>query len=110
MSGSRDKTVRIWAANGTCERVLEGHTNGVTCVAALEGGRIASAGSDASVRIWGPDGTCERVLENYYVNCVAGLPGGKVAAGHGAFYEENVVRIYGPTDKTETLGCGCVLM
>jgi WD40 repeat protein len=25
-SGSRDKTVRIWAAkNGTCEKVLEGH-------------------------------------------------------------------------------------
>ncbi len=52
-SASNDKTVRVWdASSGVCLRVLEGHTDTVYSVTALDDGRLASASDDNTVRVW----------------------------------------------------------
>ena len=39
---------------GTCERVLEGHTKGVLCLAVLPADVIVSGSKDHSLRLWDP--------------------------------------------------------
>jgi len=55
VSGSGDKTLRVWNNAGECEQVLQGHTGPVTCVVSTASGKIVSASSDKSVRIWRSD-------------------------------------------------------
>ena len=52
MSGSSDKTVKVWnAATGDIEQTLKGHTNTVTSVA-LFGTSIVSGSWDRTVKLW----------------------------------------------------------
>ncbi len=75
ISGSRDRTCRIWdAASGECLRVLEGHTGAVRWVESTPGGEIVvSAADDLTVRLWDAEtGQCIRVLRGHgaKVRCV----------------------------------------
>jgi WD40 repeat protein len=84
VSGSRDKTLRVWNVDtGSCERVLEGHTDVsgiihlslfhsflifhelVTSVSVLPDGQVLSGSQDNTPRVWNVDtGSCEGVLED----------------------------------------------
>ena len=58
MSGSHDKTVRVWEADGTPGPILCGHESFVNSVAmSADGLCIVSGSSDRTVRVWGADGT-----------------------------------------------------
>jgi WD40 repeat protein len=54
VSGSDDKSVRVWdAKTGEQLRELQGHTDSVTSVAfSPDGNRIVSGSDDKSVRVW----------------------------------------------------------
>ena len=54
VSGSKDKTVRVWdAQSGKCLRTLEGHSHQVKSVAlSADGTRIVSGSWDETVRVW----------------------------------------------------------
>ena len=54
VSGSRDKTVRIWnVTTGGVETELKGHTGWVTSVAfSQDGSRVVSGSGDNTIRIW----------------------------------------------------------
>jgi WD40 repeat protein len=56
VSGSYDRTVRVWNADGSLAGVLTGHLGNVQCVAFLpDGARVISAAGgegDDSVRLW----------------------------------------------------------
>jgi len=69
VSGSWDKTVRVWDIDGKQDPVvLKGHTDQVTCVAVVEGGgdgsgaRIVSGSLDKTVRVWDIDGKQDPVV------------------------------------------------
>ena len=53
VSGSRDKSLRVWdSETGDCTLQLIGHTHTVLCVAQLADGRIVSGSQDESLRVW----------------------------------------------------------
>ncbi|HLM74214.1 MAG TPA: protein kinase, partial [Polyangiaceae bacterium] len=92
VSGSMDKTVRVWNADGTGQPiVLRGHDKGVHSVAfSPDGRRIVSASYDRTVRVWNADG--------------AGLPlvlRGHDATVHSASFSPDARRILtASADKT----------
>ncbi|MCA9670235.1 MAG: hypothetical protein KC503_31790 [Myxococcales bacterium] len=53
VSGSADRTVRLWDRNGNARGVLSGHQAGVASVA-YAGGLLATASFDKTVRLWRP--------------------------------------------------------
>jgi WD40 repeat protein len=54
VSGSDDKTVKVWdAATGHETLTLMGHTRAVTCVAfSPDGKRLLSGSPDGTVKVW----------------------------------------------------------
>jgi WD40 repeat protein len=87
VSGSDDKTLRVWnAATGECERTLDGHTDRVKSLAVLGDGRVVSGSDDDTLRVWNAaTGECERTLEGhtYIVTSLAVLGDGRVVSGSG---------------------------
>jgi WD40 repeat protein/serine/threonine protein kinase len=82
VSGSEDKTLRVWnLARGECLRTLEGHTGGVEAVAITPDGRQVVSGSwDETLRVWDLSrGECLRTLEGHKecVSAVAITPDGR---------------------------------
>ena len=84
-TASLDNQVKLWRlADGTLERVLKGHGDGVAGVGYLADGRLVSASLDKSLRVWRPDGTLQRTLPGHaeYLTCVAVAPeGGGIVSG-----------------------------
>lgn len=76
VSGSEDKTLRIWnPKTGKCLDILKKHSEGITCVASLSGGKaIVSGSSDGCLRIWDSNtGKCLKTLTKHRskINCIA---------------------------------------
>ena len=68
VSGSDDKTVKIWdATSGECVSTLEGHSSVVMSVALSEDGqRVVSGSRDKTVKIWdATSGECVSTLEGH---------------------------------------------
>jgi hypothetical protein len=67
VSGSLDRTLRLWLADGgQCLRTLRGHSGGVYCVALLPRGgaedeRVVSGSDDNTLRVW--DAASGRALQ-----------------------------------------------
>ena len=73
VSGSGDKTLRIWnPSSGLCETVLQGHTSYVSSLLLLSDGRIVSGSRDRSLRIWNPSsGECKTVLHGHTTSVIS---------------------------------------
>ena len=89
VSGSKDRTLRIWT-KGTDgvwgSEVLEGHTDTVWWLQTLPDGRIVSGSSDNTIRIWmkGTDGAwSSEELKGHtdWVRCLQALPDGRIVSG-----------------------------
>ena len=98
---------RPWAPLALSERcTLEGHINGVTCLAVLgDGVSLASGSGDKTVRLWNTKtGACTRVLEGHTraVICLAVLDDG-VSLASGS--RDNTTRLW----NTKTGACTRVL-
>ena len=68
ISGSGDKTIKIWDANiGRCLNSLEGHSGVVTSVAySPDGTKIISGSRDNTIKIWDANtGQCLKTLEGH---------------------------------------------
>ena len=54
VSGSRDKTLRVWdVTEGLCLQTMRGHTGWVNCVGVLPDGRVVSGSRDKTLKVWG---------------------------------------------------------
>jgi RNA polymerase sigma factor (sigma-70 family) len=94
--GWQVRTIRIWdAASGKQLRTLEGHTDGVLCLAySPDGKALASASVDGTLRLWDPAKGIElRTLAGHAgrVNWVAWSHEGKRLASAGA---DGTVRLW----------------
>ena len=80
-TGSRDKTIRLWDARGSCLLTLVGHDNWVRALVFHPGGRyLLSVSDDKSLRCWdlSQDGKCVKVLADAherFVSCLRWAPG-----------------------------------
>ncbi|KAK8092583.1 nuclear distribution protein PAC1 [Apiospora kogelbergensis] len=80
-TGSRDKTIRIWDARGTCLLTLRGHDNWVRALEFHPSGKyLLSASDDKTVRCWdlSQDGKCIKTIEDVherFVTCLRWAPG-----------------------------------
>lgn len=63
VSGSEDKTARIWSAEGTLEQTLTAHQAIIKAVAWSSLDQIATGSDDKTIRFWKPDGTAGPVVE-----------------------------------------------
>ena len=80
VSGSKDKTIKVWKPDGTLVNTLEGHAGWVNSVAFNPDGKyIVSGSKDNTIKLWKTDGTLVKTLEGHagWVNIVAFSPDGK---------------------------------
>jgi len=79
VSGSTDKTVKIWnVEDGSCIKTLEGHSDWVRCVCVVVGGGedeedlIVSGSDDKTLKVWNIEGKCLKTLQghSYWIICV----------------------------------------
>jgi WD40 repeat protein len=56
ISGSSDKTIKIWCFNSyQCLVTLDGHKHGVNCVKLNSKSKLISASNDKTIRVWNLD-------------------------------------------------------
>ena len=54
VSGSRDKTLKVWdVTEGLCLQTMRAHTGWVNCVGVLPDGRVVSGSRDKTLKVWG---------------------------------------------------------
>lgn len=78
VTGSLDKNIRIWEAffSGLCLRTLQGHSDGVWCIATIpsaDGHKVVSGSKDDYLKVWDIDtGECLHTLEGHssWISCV----------------------------------------
>ncbi len=82
-SASRDKSVKLWNADGTCRKTLLGHTAGVYSVSwSPDGQKLASASEDKTVKLWSKEGVLVKTLTGHQdrVSSVSFNPNSKLIA------------------------------
>jgi phospholipase A-2-activating protein len=83
VSGSMDKMIRVYSAEGTLVRQLLGHDHGVISLGWTVTGELISGSWDETARVWDVgDGSVKHVLSGHENGvCVLGLPNGTIATG-----------------------------
>ncbi|RFU34030.1 hypothetical protein B7463_g2283, partial [Scytalidium lignicola] len=80
-TGSRDKTIKLWDARGTCLKTLAGHDNWVRSLVFHPGGKhLLSVSDDKTLRCWdlSQDGKCVKILgdtHERFITCLRWAPG-----------------------------------
>jgi platelet-activating factor acetylhydrolase IB subunit alpha len=89
-TGSRDKTIKLWDARGTCFKTLLGHDNWVNALVFHPGGRyLLSVADDKTLRCWdlSQDGKCVQVVESvheHFITCLKWAPANtRAVSEHG---------------------------
>jgi platelet-activating factor acetylhydrolase IB subunit alpha len=96
-TGSRDKTIKLWDARGTCLITLVGHDNWVRALIFHPGGKyLLSVSDDKALRCWdlSQDGKCVKTLTDVhegFVTCLRWAPGfvKDVPVGYGSAEGQN---------------------
>ena len=105
VSGSFDKTVRVWnAATGTCVATLTGHSDLVRSVAFNhDGSRIVSGSKDKTVRVWNAE-TGEQMMKFTHDDWVASVAFSPDGTRIVSASNDNSLRLWNAnTGKTDVL-------
>src|SRR5687768_8761905 len=85
VSGSDDKTLKLWDVAGKCLDTFRGHESSVMALAVLPDGRIVSGSSDKTLKLWDGSGKCLATFSGHKssVDALAVLPDGRLVSGSG---------------------------
>ena len=101
VSGSQDKTVRIWDMQGSQLAVCRGHQDWVSSVCVTNDGKIVSSSRDETVRVWDTEGNqlaeCRGHEAPVYSVCIT--KDGKIVSGSS----DRTVRVW---DMKGQADCG----
>lgn len=98
-TGSEDKIVKLWRANGQILKTLAKHIQGVTAIVFSPDGHLLATGSqDGTIHLWTADGTWLHTLASNhgFVNGLAFSPDSQtIAAAYGdSLHEQGVVQLW----------------
>ncbi|CAG8440292.1 2076_t:CDS:10 [Acaulospora morrowiae] len=97
VTGSRDKTIKIWDSTGQCVKTLVSHDNWVRGLVFHPSGKyLFSASDDKTMKIWDvKTGRCTKTLEahSHFVTCIAFNPTSPVVATGSV---DQTVKIWAP--------------
>lgn len=105
ITGSADKTIKVWNKDGLIQHTLTGHADCVRGLAATSGNEFLSCANDATLRHWNATvGTCLATFYGHsnYIYSVSVLPG----AGVDSFVtsgEDHTVKIWERGECQQTL-------
>lgn len=87
ISGSSDKTIRIWNKNGDCLNTLRGHKDVVMCLFETKDGNILSGSTDENIMIWDKDGNYLETLKTSSrgIYSIIERKNGDIASGCGDY-------------------------
>ncbi|KAF1953040.1 dynein regulator [Byssothecium circinans] len=116
-TGSRDKTIKLWDARGTCLMTLIGHDSWVRALVFHPGGKyLLSVSDDKTLRCWdlSQGGRCVKVLRNErerFVTCLRWAPGivKHVPAAYGGAAEGQNGESNGTRAGTSNVQIRCVI-
>ena len=85
LSGSSDKTIKLWDIDsGKCLRTFEGHEGPVMCIDSLTNERVLSSSGDKTIKIWNVNnGICLLTLSGHtdLVYCIRALSDDRIISG-----------------------------
>jgi phospholipase A-2-activating protein len=101
LTGSADKTIRMWQANGMCVQTFVGHTDCVRAIKILPDIGFVSAGNDCSIRIWAYSGECLSELRGHegFIYSLDVLPNGDIISSA----EDKTLKVWRSNQCVETL-------
>ncbi|OBT85483.1 hypothetical protein VE02_07365 [Pseudogymnoascus sp. 03VT05] len=113
-TGSRDKTIKLWDARGTCLKTLVGHDNWVRALVFHPSGKyLLSVSDDKSLRCWdlSQEGKCVKALvdaHERFVTCLKWAPG-IVKSVHAPYGGAADVQNGESNQTTKSNGTGAVI-
>ena len=107
ISGSEDKTIKVWLLNGTnddeaCIKTITVHSKSVSFLAPHEKDKFISTGFDGVINLWKIKDlsfTCEATLSNGHkghIFCLSFIENGKYIASGGS---DKIINIWNPKNK-----------
>ena len=67
VSGSWDKTIKIWDPNSEkCTKTLKGHSEGIYCLVVLNNDQLVSASDDHTIRIWDTNNDECKIFDGHF--------------------------------------------
>lgn len=97
-TGSRDKSIKIWSATGTCIMTLEGHGNWVRGLSFHPDGKyLLSVSDDKTMKVWDLEQSrCARTIDahSHFISCVAFAGAKKYLVATGSI--DQTIKIWTP--------------
>lgn len=72
MSGSSDKSIKVWNREGECITTIRGHLKCVQCLTQLDSLEVVSGSADKTLKVWNRGWECIKTLKGHtgHVLCV----------------------------------------
>jgi len=111
VSGSRDRTIRVWNTIAECKGTLEGHNDWVSCLRfspAQQSPTVVSGGCDGKVKVWSLSPATWGLKHSFdahngYVSSVCISPDGSLCASGG---KDGIASLWDVTDSKPLYSLG----
>jgi phospholipase A-2-activating protein len=106
VTGSYDKTIRIWNKEFECKSILAGHEKSIWCLLTLGNSNIVSGSFDRTIKVWKMTQSniykCIHTLTGHLagVRTILLLPDGVIASGS----DDMTIRLWGCKDNYKCIG------